>query len=49
MTDRAIPGEPRAAAQLTNELVSLLLLAMYRDDRMARLRLSPSGFRLTPE
>lgn len=45
----AIPSEPRAAAQLTNELVSLLLLAMDRDDRMARLRLSPSGFRCQPE
>ena len=37
----AIPSEPGAAARLISELVSLLLLAMERDDRMARLRMSP--------
>lgn len=36
----ARPREPRAAAQLVSELVSLLLLAMERDDKMARIRLS---------
>ena len=36
----ARPNEPKAAAQLISELVSLLLLAMERDDKMAQIRLS---------